>query len=136
MQLTHAEVINFRALDKADIRIDPKSTLIVGRNNSGKTSFVNLFEKFLGEEDTRFVLEDFSTSRIAGIEQARQIFGEAQDAAAAGDAETSESLLVKAYDLVPAIRLVLTIEYDEDEDLTPLADVILDLDDTCFQVRI
>ncbi|MFD4542260.1 hypothetical protein [Streptomyces bauhiniae] len=33
------------------------------RNNSGKTSFVNLFEKFFGEEDTRFALEDFSAPK-------------------------------------------------------------------------
>ncbi len=136
MQLTHAEVINFRALERVDVRVDPKTTLIVGRNNSGKTSFVNLFEKFFGEEDTRFVLEDFSTCRIADIEQARQIFGEAQAHAGRGDSETSEDLLAKAYDLVPAIRLVLTIEYTEDDDLAPLTGVILDLDDTCFEVKI
>src|SRR4051794_7387669 len=58
MQLTHAEVINFRALGNADVRIDQKTTLIVGRNNSGKTSFVNLFEKFFGDDDTKFILED------------------------------------------------------------------------------
>ncbi|MEU7413777.1 ATP-dependent endonuclease [Streptomyces sp. NPDC042638] len=136
MQLTYAKVINFRALDKAEVRIDPKTTLIVGRNNSGKTSFVNLFEKFFGEDDTRFVLEDFSTCRIPDIEQALQIFAEAQGHAAAGDQETSEGLLTKAYDLVPAIRLELTIEYGEDDDLAPLADVILDLDDSCFTVKI
>jgi predicted ATP-dependent endonuclease of OLD family len=136
MQLTHAEVINFRALERVDVRVDPKATLIVGRNNSGKTSFVNLFEKFFGEEDTRFVLEDFSTCRIADIEQARQIFGEAQTHAAHGDTKTSEDLLAKAYDLIPAIRLVLTIEYAEEDDLAPLTGVILDLDDTCFEVKI
>ncbi|MER5959448.1 ATP-dependent endonuclease [Streptomyces sp. NPDC001893] len=136
MQLTHAEVINFRALEKVDVRIDPTATLIVGRNNSGKTSFVNLFEKFFGEEDTRFVLEDFSTCRIADIEQARQIFGEAQVLATQGDTETSEDLLTKAYDLVPAIRLLLTIGYTEEEDLAPLTGVILDLDETCVEVKI
>ncbi|MEU7413950.1 ATP-dependent endonuclease [Streptomyces sp. NPDC042638] len=136
MQLTHAEVINYRALERVDVRVDPKATLIVGRNNSGKTSFVNLFEKFFGEEDTRFVLEDFSTCRIADIEQARQIFGEAQAHADRGDSETSEDLLVKARDLVPAIQLVLTIEYTEDDDLAPLTGVILDLDDACLEVKI
>ncbi|MCP3821362.1 AAA family ATPase [Streptomyces sp. A3M-1-3] len=136
MQLTHAEVINFRALDKADVRIDLETTLVVGRNNSGKTSFVNLFEKFLGEDDTRFMLEDFSTCRIGDIDQALQIFGEAQGHAAEGDQETRESLLAKAYELVPSIRLGLTIEYDEDDDLAPLTDVILDLDDACFTVKI
>ncbi|MEV8554838.1 AAA family ATPase [Streptomyces glaucescens] len=136
MQLTHAEVINFRALERVDVRVDPKATLIVGRNNSGKTSFVNLFEKFFGEEDTRFVLEDFSTCRIADIEQARQIFAEAQAHADRGDMETSEDLRAKAYDLVPAIRLVLTIEYAEEDDLAPLTGVILDLDNTCFEAKI
>ncbi|MFD6534121.1 ATP-dependent endonuclease [Streptomyces sp. NPDC060184] len=136
MQLTHAEVINFRALERVDVRLDPKVTLIVGRNNSGKTSFVNLFEKFFGEEDTRFVLEDFSTCRIADIEQARQIFGEAQKHADHGDSATSEDLLAKAYDLVPAVQLVLTIQYTEEDDLAPLTGVILDLDDTCFEAKI
>ena len=79
-----------------------------------------------GEEDTRFVLEDFSTCRIADNEQARQIFGEAQAHAGRGDSETNEDLLAKAYDLVPAIRLVLTIEYTEDDDLASLTGVILD----------
>ncbi|WP_406368219.1 AAA family ATPase [Streptomyces sp. NBC_00647] len=136
MQLTHAKVINFRALDRADVRIDPRTTLIVGRNNSGKTSFVNLFEKFFGDDDTQFMLEDFSTCRIADIEQARQIFGEANGHAAQDDQQTRESLLAKAYELVPSIRLGLTIEYDEDDDLAPLTDVILDLDDSCFTVKI
>jgi putative ATP-dependent endonuclease of OLD family len=136
MQLTHAQVVNFRALDKADVRIDPETTLVVGRNNSGKTSFVNLFEKFLGEDDSRFTLEDFSTCRIADIQRALQIFGEAQGYAAEDDQEVREGLLAKAYELVPSIRLGLTIEYDEDDDLAPLTDVILDLDESCFMVRI
>ncbi|MBV7671538.1 AAA family ATPase [Streptomyces halstedii] len=136
MQLSHANVINFRALNSADVRIDPKTTLVVGRNNSGKTSFVNLFEKFFGDDDPQFMLEDFSTCRIADIEQARQIFGEANGHEAAGDLETRENLLAKAYELVPAIRLRLTIEYDEQDNLAPLADVILDLDDACFSVQI
>lgn len=136
MQLTHAKVRNFRALDKADVRIDQKTTLIVGRNNSGKTSFVNLFEKFFGDDDTRFMLEDFSTCRIGELERARQIFGEAQGHAAQGDQETHEGLLTKAYELVPSIRLGLTIEYEDDDDLAPLTEVILDLDDSCFTVRI
>ncbi|MGQ4360373.1 hypothetical protein [Streptomyces sp. SAS_272] len=69
--------------------------------------------RIFGEEDTRFVLEDFSTCRISDIEQARQIFGEAQAHAARDDGETSEDLLAEAYDLVPAIRLILNRRTDE-----------------------
>ncbi|MER6100651.1 AAA family ATPase [Streptomyces sp. NPDC001728] len=136
MQLTHAKVINFRALDDADVRIEQKTTLIVGRNNSGKTSFVNLFEKFFGDDETRFTLEDFSTGRIAEIERARQVFAEAQEHTLQSDQDVQDDKLSKAYELVPSIRLELTIEYDESDDLTPLSDVILDLDDSCFTVRI
>ncbi|WP_328559275.1 AAA family ATPase [Streptomyces coelicoflavus] len=76
LHVTHAKVANFRALRDAEIQIDASTTLVVGRNNSGKTSFVNLFEKFFSpSDDVRFVLEDFTTSRIADLEHARRQCG-------------------------------------------------------------
>ncbi|MFI2635087.1 ATP-dependent nuclease [Streptomyces collinus] len=137
MHLVHAEVINFRALQKADIHIDPSTTLIVGRNNSAKTSFVNLFEKFFSAtDDAKFVLEDFTTSRIADLEHARRLFGEADLHAAIGDEEASEVLRSKAVESVPAISLTLTIDYNEEDDLAPISAIILDLDEKCHTVRI
>ncbi|MFG1879525.1 ATP-dependent endonuclease [Sphaerisporangium sp. NPDC049003] len=136
MQLTYAEVANFRSLEKASVRVDSLTTLIVGRNNSGKTSFVNLFEKFFGEEDARFVLEDFSTSRIADIKKAISRYDRAQKRKAANDHEASEKLLEQAFALLPAIRLLLTIAYEEEDDLAPITDLILDLDENCHEVKI
>ena len=134
MHLTEAEVINFRSLKNVKIQIDPKTTLIVGRNNSGKTSFVNVFEKFFGGTDSRFVLEDFHTDKINDIKEAYHHFSEAKKLEE-GSGE-KENLLEKAYGHIPSIRLVLTIEYTEEDDLSPLAGVILDLDDECFEVKI
>jgi predicted ATP-dependent endonuclease of OLD family len=54
MQLISAEVTNFRALQDITVHIDADATLIVGRNNSGKTSFVDLFARFFGKERPRF----------------------------------------------------------------------------------
>ncbi|MET8081982.1 ATP-dependent endonuclease [Streptomyces sp. NPDC005303] len=137
MHVTHAKVANFRALRDAEIQIDASTTLVVGRNNSGKTSFVNLFEKFFSpSDDVRFVLEDFTTSRIADLEHARRQFTDAAQLDTAGDRETAEALRCKALELVPAIRLAITVEYDEEDDLAPISAAILDLDETCRSVRI
>ncbi|MGW2057435.1 ATP-dependent nuclease [Streptomyces sp. NPDC001840] len=136
MHLTHAEVTNFRALENVCIRVDSQTTLVVGRNNSGKTSFVNLFEKFFGEEDTKFVLEDFSTSRIDDIKAAVVLFGDAQKMKAANDHETGEKLLDQAVKLLPVIRLLLTISYEEEDDLAPISELVLDLDENCLEAKI
>lgn len=135
MQLIHAAVQNFRALEDVGVRLENDTTLVVGRNNSGKTSFVNLFDKFFGEDDGKFVLEDFSTARIADIKKARDRYGQAQ-AKLPDDVEGCEELVKEAATLLPQIRLTLTVSYDEIEDLAPLSEVILDLDETCFEVKI
>ena len=48
MQIKKAEVENFRKLKNVTIDLDDSVTLIVGRNNSGKTSLSEVFNKFLG----------------------------------------------------------------------------------------
>ncbi|WP_353946510.1 AAA family ATPase [Streptomyces sp. HUAS MG91] len=137
MHVTHARVSNFRALRDAEVQVDASTTLIVGRNNSGKTSFVNLFEKFFSaSDDVKFVLEDFTTSRIADLEHARRQFTEAVQLDADGDEEAAVALRSKALELVPAIHLAITIDYDEEDDLAPISSAILDLDETCHSVRI
>ncbi|MFF7550596.1 AAA family ATPase [Streptomyces canus] len=129
MHVTHAKVANFRALRDAEIQIDASTTLVVGRNNSGKTSFVNLFEKFFSpSDDVKFVLEDFTTSRIADLEHARRQFTDAAQLDTAGDQEAAGALRSKALELVPAIRPAITVEYDEEDDLAPISAAILDLD--------
>ncbi|MDX3245869.1 hypothetical protein [Streptomyces sp. ME18-1-4] len=37
---------------------------------------------------------------------------------------------------MPAIRLAITVEYDEEDDLAPISAAILDRDETCRSVRI
>ena len=52
MQIKKAEVENFRKLKNVTIDLDDSVTLIVGRNNSGKTSLSEVFNKFLYEKLT------------------------------------------------------------------------------------
>lgn len=90
--------------------------MIVGRNNSGKTSFTEIFDRFTGEAGPRFRLEDFS-ARI------RSKFFDAK--ALRGRGASSEDVLAA----LPKIALTLTFAYDRDApNLGPLAPFVIDLD--------
>ncbi|WP_114011773.1 AAA family ATPase [Cohaesibacter intestini] len=68
MKLTRIEVFNFRKLRRACLDMSDKQTLLVGANNSGKTSAMKALRKFLkdrGGIDTR----DVTASNWAVIEQ-------------------------------------------------------------------
>ncbi|OBS04554.1 hypothetical protein BAX55_17275 [Acinetobacter baumannii] len=64
MHISSIKVKNFRAIKDAELKLDPNQkqdlTLIVGKNNSGKTSFIMVFDKFFKKEDN-FNFHDFST---------------------------------------------------------------------------
>lgn len=135
MQLICAKVTNFRALEKVKIRIDDATTLIVGRNNSGKTSFVELFEKFFGSERPRFTLDDLPTSQIAAIKRAVRIYKRAEGLKDSNPTHAS-TLTDEAIKLLPKILLRLTISYQEDEDLSAISAVIVDLSEDCHEAEI
>lgn len=68
MKLTRIEVFNFRKLRRARLDMSDKQTLLVGANNSGKTSAMKALRKFLkdrGGIDAR----DVTASNWAAIEK-------------------------------------------------------------------
>ncbi|MFH5774498.1 AAA family ATPase [Paracoccus sp. NGMCC 1.201697] len=68
MKFTRIDVFNFRKLRRARLDMADKQTLLVGANNSGKTSAMKALRKFLkdrGGIDTR----DVTASNWAAIEQ-------------------------------------------------------------------
>ncbi|MFJ6619042.1 AAA family ATPase [Kitasatospora sp. NPDC091335] len=135
MRLTQVQVTNFRALKHITVRVEDHATLIVGRNNSGKTSFASLFDRFYGTDETRFVPEDLHTSRIAQIRKAFGRYVEAQKTPAE-DPELRERLLDEARGLLPEIRLLARISYTVEDDLALLSEIILDLDERCFDANL
>ena len=62
MHLHKIEIENFRLLKKVELLLEQTTTVVVGRNNSGKTSLTKLFEKLLSGGTPSFLLEDFSLS--------------------------------------------------------------------------
>jgi len=60
MKITQISIKNFRLLEDVELCLEDVTTVIVGRNNSGKTSLTELFRRLLDEKAPRFKLEDFS----------------------------------------------------------------------------
>lgn len=113
MYIEQIKIENFRLLQNCRLDMREKTTLLVGKNNTGKTSFAVLLERFLERPD-HFTYTDFPIpirQKILGIND-----------------ETNVDEL--------AIRLVLRIVYEETDDLAILSEFMLDLDPARRQTNI
>lgn len=120
IRLTNAHVEGFRLLENIEIAVEASTTVVVGRNNSGKTSLTEVFDRFLGEQAGRFRLEDFSAVVRPKFLSAKAL----RD----GGATAPEAVLTE----LPVIALTLTFTYDQaDDDLGALSPFVIDLDPDC-----
>lgn len=123
MKINKVSVRNFRLLENVELRLENDTTLIVGRNNSGKTSLTELFRRLLADNSPKFRLEDFSLGTHERFWEARGLFFSGEE----------EDVVRKK---LPAISITLEVEYSAEEDLGTLSDFIVDLDDTCMTTKI
>lgn len=124
MRIKGVEIENFRLLRDVAVGLEERTTLIVGRNNSGKTSIAELFRRLLGEKSPSFRIEDFSLG-------CHECFWIAFEAFRAGQSATD------VIALLPSIKVAIDIAYDVDSpDLGPLSDCIVDLDPNCTDARL
>lgn len=116
MRVEKVRVEGFRLLQDVEIMLEENSTVIVGRNNSGKTSFTDIFDRFTGEAGARFRLEDFSPAqreRFFAAKMLREQATKPEDVLAA----------------LPTLALTLTFRYDSTApNLGPLSPFVIDLD--------
>jgi putative ATP-dependent endonuclease of OLD family len=116
MRLRQADIKNFRLLKDASLCFDRRSTVIVGRNNSGKTSLTELFRRWLQDEKSpRFRLEDFSLSTYDMFWSAFVLHSRSRD----------ENEVLSA---LPVIETKLTVSYGDSAALGMLGEFIVDLD--------
>ncbi|PKN13361.1 MAG: hypothetical protein CVU69_01385 [Deltaproteobacteria bacterium HGW-Deltaproteobacteria-4] len=101
MRIEKVKIEGFRLLEDVEIMLEQTSTVIVGRNNSGKTSLTDVFDRFIGANAPRFRLEDFS-------EGSRSKFVEAKMLRESG---VAPEVVLTA---LPKIAIVLTFTYDSD----------------------
>ena len=116
MYISRIGIQNFRLLKDVTLDLKEDLSLLIGKNNTGKTSILVLLEHFF--ENKKFHYEDFS------ISLRKDINALARDT----DTDTDTDKL--------SIRLFLDIQYDEDDDLSTLSDFILDLDPEIKVVKI
>ena len=116
MKIKNISVINFRLLENIDLCLEKNTTLIVGRNNSGKTSLTELFRRLLAEKSPKFKLEDFSLGVHEQFWEAFELFR-----------NDEEEDVVR--ERLPAISVYLDVEYSAEGDLGALSDFIVDLNE-------
>lgn len=128
MRVAKISIKNFRLLESVAMELEPDATMIVGRNNSGKTSVVEIFYKFLGTDRHLFTMDDFSLSAQEQLLEAGRSWLEAQEQKLDGSKDTATATEAAAISRLPTIELEIEIAYDEGDLLTPISGLIRDLD--------
>ena len=121
MHISKVKVKNFRLLADVELFLETDTTLVVGRNNSGKTSLSEVIRRFLVDPGPKFQMEDFSGVSCDGF----------CDALRAKNAGEEDDAIRR---LIPSIELRIYFHYDPAQpDLGPLSDFIIDLDPGCTE---
>ena len=113
MEIFKIEIENYRLLKSLSMDLEKTLSLIIGKNNTGKTSILSVLDKFLGQSDkNRFSFDDFN------IEFKKEL-----------------KALIECEEVVPeedykrlGIRLRLFIKYTETDNLSNVSRVMMDLD--------
>ena len=115
---------HFRLLAEVELVLEERTTLLVGRNNSGKTSLSEVIRRFLVDQNPKFQIEDFSNASYDG-------FCKALMAKNAGREDDEVRVLI------PSIELRILFRYDpEQPDLGPLSDFVIDLEPDCNEALV
>ncbi len=124
MRVHRVQIRNFRLLANVELVLEDQTTVVVGRNNSGKTSLSEVMRRFLIESNPTFQIEDFSSASYDG-------FCAALSAKRNGLADDE----VRA--LIPSIELKIFFRYDPAQpELGPLSDFVIDLDLACDEALV
>lgn len=128
MKIKQIQIKNFRLLDNATVNIEDDLTLIVGKNNTGKTSLFEIINIFTQQiHDISF--EDFSQSSYRIFKKLYKFYKEYYFVDINETRkEKSEGLILK---YIPKIQLIIQFEYDIEKDsLINLSEFITDLDES------
>lgn len=102
--------------------------MIVGRNNSGKTSLTEIFHKFFAGEKSSLSFDDISVPILQNFSLAQTKYVEFIQAKSESHHEDAQRLEAEYQALIPSIEFRITFEYDVTESLAPIADLLTNLD--------
>lgn len=112
MNIVKIKVQNYRLLKDFDLDIEKNLSLVIGKNNSGKTSLLSILNRFIGDGATKndFSFDDFNIDfknelkkNLDGVEIPEEDFP------------------------FLGISLKLFIQYDDIDDLTNISTIMMDL---------
>lgn len=113
MKIFKIEVENYRLLKDFSMDLEKELSLVIGKNNTGKTSILSVLDKFLGHsEKTKFTFDDFNIDFKKSLKE---------------KIEAEEAIIEDDYKRL-GIRLRLFIEYTEMDNLSNVSRVMMDLD--------
>lgn len=127
MKLNSITIKNFRALENVTLEIEDDLTLIVGKNNTGKTSVFETLNFFLVQDKKDLRFENFSLHSYDTFRNCLSLYDEWRDIDESDEIE-KEIKEKEIKGLMPKIQLTLSIGYNEYESLINLSDFITDLD--------
>ncbi|WP_373598711.1 ATP-dependent nuclease [Paraclostridium bifermentans] len=111
MKIKKLQVENFRLLKNLNLDLEDELSVIIGKNNCGKTSLLSVLNKFIGDKSSinTFSYDDFNFQFKKNI---------------------NEYILDKSklWETEDGISLTIFIEYDEHDDLSNISNLMLDLD--------
>jgi len=114
VQITKIEIKNFRLLKDFSLDLESNLSLIIGKNNTGKTSILTALDKFLNSsEKKKITINDFN------VDFKKQII----------DLITGEQALAIENEYTPlGISLFVYVEYDAQDDLSLVSPLIMSLE--------
>lgn len=113
MKVFKIEIENYRLLKCFSMDLEKELSLLIGKNNTGKTSILSVLEKFLNQsERNKFSFDDFN------IDFKKELKAKIEE---------KEAISEKDYKRL-GIRLRIFIDYNETDNLTNVSRVMMDLD--------
>jgi predicted ATP-dependent endonuclease of OLD family len=113
MKVFKIEIENYRLLKDFSMDLEKELSLVIGKNNTGKTSILSVLDKFLGHsERSKFTFDDFNIDFKKSLKE---------------KIEVADSITEEGYNRV-GIRLRLFIEYTKTDNLSNISRVMMDLD--------
>lgn len=109
MNIYKLEVENYRLLKSFSIDIEEELSLVIGKNNTGKTSILSVLDKFLNEK-SKFSYDDLNIdfkNELEGLIKSPNVPDEFPP---------------------KGVKLKIYIEYNEADDLSNVSRVLMDLD--------
>ncbi|MES2415209.1 MAG: AAA family ATPase [Pseudomonadota bacterium] len=139
MKLSEIAIRNFRLLQGTSMRLDTVdiTTILVGPNNSGKTSAIEAMLTFLQRPIKQLSINDFSLGCRDAFKKFEEHVLAPPVAVAAGDAEAGPPPAAAPLPSLPVLSLRLKFDYDDTgPDLAVAGELLMDLDDAATTVMV